>query len=241
MLGINIYPAGDCAFFIQIEEKIDPVINSRIINISRQIENKVQGIDELVPSYSGLMVYFNPLKINSDTLKKSLRNITDSIHSEEHIPGGRIVTVPALYGGRSGPDIEAVATHNSISIEEVIRIHSSQCYLVYMLGFTPGFPYLGGMDSRIATPRRGDPRLKIPAGSVGIAGKQTGIYPTESPGGWQIIGQTPVRLFDPDTRAEFLLKAGDHIIFKPIVQDEFEEIKDLVYRNKYIQQIKTQE
>jgi len=241
MSGIKIYPAGDCAFFIQIEEKIDPGINSYIIYIAKQIMNKVPDVDELVPSYSGLMVYFNPLKTHPDTLKESLRKIIGNRHSEEHTPGSRIVTVPVLYGGMSGPDIGLVAAHNSISIEEVIKIHSSQCYLVYMLGFTPGFPYLGGMDSRIATPRRGDPRLKIPAGSVGIAGEQTGIYPLESPGGWQIIGQTPVVLFDPDTRPVFLLKAGDHIIFKPIGQDEFEDIKDLVYRDKYEQQIETRE
>jgi inhibitor of KinA len=130
------------------------------------------------------------------------------------------------YGGELGPDLEFVAEHNKLSAEEVIGIHSASVYLVYMIGFAPGFPYIGGMSGKIAAPRRSSPRLKIPAGSVGIAGSQTGIYPIETPGGWQLIGQTPLKLFQPESKSPSLLKAGDVIQFKPISYNQFLEEKE---------------
>ncbi len=133
----------------------------------------------------------------------------------------RVVSIPVCYGGDFGPDLEYVAHHNNISPQEVIEIHSGNEYSVYMIGFSPGFPYLGGMSEKISAPRRSSPRLIIPAGSVGIAGKQTGIYPIETPGGWQIIGRTPIKLFRPDEESPSLLQAGDKIKFTPISYPEF--------------------
>ena len=149
------------------------------------------------------------------------------------LPEEDVIHVPVLYGGEYGPDLQYVAEYNSLAEDEVIEIHSSSACLVYMLGFTPGFCYLGGMDQRIATPRRETPRLKIPAGSVGIADGQTGIYPIESPGGWQIIGKTPVRLFSPDQKPEFLFNAGDYIQFFPVTVDEYKHILDEVSEGIY--------
>jgi inhibitor of KinA len=138
----------------------------------------------------------------------------------------RIVEIPVCYGGEFGPDLEEVAEHNGITPEEVIDIHSNGEYIVYMIGFAPGFPYIGGMSEKIAAPRRKNPRLKIPAGSVGIAGKQTGVYPIETPGGWQLIGRTPRKLFLPDGHTPSLLQAGDQIKFVQVSQEEFLKMEE---------------
>ena len=151
---------------------------------------------------------------------KSLLGQLDHIQ----IPPSDVLEIPVLYGGGAGPDLEFVAQHNNKTPEEVIKIHTSAEYLIYMLGFTPGFTYLGGMDESIATPRLKQPRVKIPAGSVGIAGSQTGVYPIDSPGGWQLIGRTPVRMYDPNRADPILPKAGEYIKFYAITQEEFDEI-----------------
>ena len=145
----------------------------------------------------------------------------------------KIFEIPTTYGGEYGPDIEFVAQHNNLTIEEVIDIHTSTNYLIYMLGFTPGFTYLGGLDKRIETPRLENPRTKIPAGSTGIAGKQTGIYPIESPGGWQLIGRTPVKLYDPFNDPPVILSAGDYVRFVRIDEEEFLRIKNEVEKGTY--------
>ena len=155
---------------------------------------------------------------------------TDTIE----LPRSSVIHIPVLYGGDYGPDLQEVADTNNLSPEEVVNIHSAAPYLVYVLGFTPGFCYLGGMDQRIATPRKLTPRLKIPAGAVGIADRQTGIYPIESPGGWQLIGQTPVRLFNPGKKPEFLIEAGDYIQFFPISEDNFNDISEGVKKGVYL-------
>jgi KipI family sensor histidine kinase inhibitor len=135
-----------------------------------------------------------------------------------------VIEIPTLYGGDSGPDLDYVASHNGLTPEEVVQIHASGTYRIYMLGFTPGFPYLGGMDERIATPRLETPRTKISGGSVGIAGAQTGIYPIDSPGGWQIIGRTPLALYDPQREEPILLQAGESIRFVPIDQETYDRL-----------------
>ena len=145
----------------------------------------------------------------------------------------KIYEIPVCYGGEYGPDLEFVAKNADISVEEVIKIHSSKDYLIYMLGFLPGFSYLGGLDEKIHTPRLANPRIKIPAGSVGIGGAQTGIYPLESPGGWQLIGKTPVKTYNPDRKVPILFEAGDYIRFVPISQEEFEKIEKEVNEDKY--------
>ena len=141
------------------------------------------------------------------------------------VPNPSTLEIPVVYGGEYGPDLEYVAEHNGISTEEVVEIHHSSSYLIYMLGFVPGFPYLGGMSEKIATPRLKSPRVAIPAGSIGIAGAQTGIYPLESPGGWQLIGRTPLKLFDPGKEDPFLPKPGHYLKFFPIEEKDFEKFR----------------
>jgi KipI family sensor histidine kinase inhibitor len=145
----------------------------------------------------------------------------------------KVYEIPVCYGGAYGPDIETIASHAGLSVEEVIRIHASRDYLIYMLGFLPGFCYLGGLDERIHTPRLSNPRIKISAGSVGIGGSQTGIYPLDSPGGWQLMGMTPVKTYDPSRDTPILVEAGDYIRFVPIDEAEFQRIKALVDRGEY--------
>lgn len=145
----------------------------------------------------------------------------------------KVYEIPVCYGGEYGPDIENIAEHAGLSVEEVIKIHSSRDYLIYMLGFLPGFCYLGGLDERIHTPRLANPRIKINAGSVGIGGSQTGIYPLDSPGGWQLMGMTPVKTYDPDREIPILVEAGDYIRFVPIDEDEYKRIRELVERGEY--------
>ena len=149
------------------------------------------------------------------------------------IPPSDVLEIPVLYGGEMGPDLAFVAQNAGISEEEVVKIHTSTEYLIYMLGFTPGFTYLGGMSDKIATPRLKQPRVKIPAGSVGIAGKQTGVYPVDSPGGWQLIGRTPVKMYDPDREVPILPQAGQYIKFKAVSQAEYDKIAEEVAKGTY--------
>jgi len=222
--------AGDSSMVIEFGNEISKEINSQIRALTDGLDNmENEFIREIVPTYRSIIVHFDSLKISYGDLKKKILELGDS-RSDDGEEEVNMVEIPVLYGGDSGPDIESVAEHNGISVEDVIKIHSSRDYLIYMLGFTPGFPYLGGMDERIATPRLEKPRLKIDAGSVGIAGSQTGIYPLESPGGWQLIGKTPLDIFNPENEDPFLLNAGDYIRFIPITIEEYDVIKSKVKR-----------
>ncbi|NLY36099.1 MAG: 5-oxoprolinase subunit PxpB, partial [Tissierellia bacterium] len=187
---------------------------------------------EFLPTYRSLLIHYDPLKLSYDELLKELQNLVSLVDKEDR-KEFRILEIPVLYGGANGPDIDFVASHNGISQKGVIQIHCSRDYLVYMLGFTPGFAYLGGMNEKIATPRLELPRINIPAGSVGIAGSQTGIYPMASPGGWQIIGRTPIKLYDPLATPPVLLRAGDYVRFIPITKEEFLRIRELVKEDRY--------
>ena len=224
----TISPVGDRAISIDFGQVIDPTINRHIRQtIERIKELQLDGIIELVPTYCALLVEYDAMlysyseicNIIEPTLEEGMTNTTNELVT--------VVEVPTVYGGEFGPDLRFVASHNHLSEDEVISIHSGTDYLVYMLGFIPGFTYLGGMDSRIATPRLSSPRTLIPAGSVGIAGEQTGTYPSDSPGGWQIIGRTPVTMYDMSKAQVALLKAGDYVRYVPIDESEFHRIKSL--------------
>ena len=224
----TISPVGDCAISIDFGQVIDPKINRHIRQtIERIKELQLEGIIELVPTYCALLVEYDAMlysyaeicKIMEPTLEEGMTDATNELVT--------VVEVPTVYGGEFGPDLSFVASHNHLSEDEVISIHSGTDYLVYMLGFIPGFTYLGGMDPRIATPRLSSPRTLIPAGSVGIAGEQTGTYPSDSPGGWQIIGRTPVTMYDMSKAQAALLNAGDYVRYVPIDEREFHRIKDL--------------
>ena len=224
----TISPVGDRAISIDFGQVIDPTINRHIRQtIERIKELQLDGIIELVPTYCALLVEYDAMlysyseicNIIEPTLEEGMTNTTNELVT--------VVEVPTVYGGEFGPDLSFVASHNHLSEDEVISIHSGTDYLVYMLGFIPGFTYLGGMDPRIATPRLSSPRTLIPAGSVGIAGEQTGTYPSDSPGGWQLIGRTPVTMYDMSKAQAALLKAGDYVRYVPIDESEFHRIKAL--------------
>ena len=224
----TISPVGDRAISIDFGQVIDPKINRHIRQTIERIKAlQLEGIIELVPTYCALLVEYDAMlysyseicNIIEPTLEEGMTNTTNELVT--------VVEVPTVYGGEFGPDLSFVASHNHLSEDEVISIHSGTDYLVYMLGFIPGFTYLGGMDPRIATPRLSSPRTLIPAGSVGIAGEQTGTYPSDSPGGWQIIGRTPVTMYDMSKAQAALLNAGDYVRYVPIDESEFHRIKAL--------------
>lgn len=226
-------PAGDKSVVMEFGNSINPKINAKIRNMVIAIDKSdFYGIEEVIPTYRSILIIYDPLLIEYKELIEGLKEMENSLGDSKHSET-RIIELPTVYGGEYGPDIEFVAKHNNLTIEEVIKIHSSTDYLVYMLGFTPGFSYLGGMSGKIETPRLQVPRTKIPAGSTGIAGKQTGIYPIDSPGGWQLIGRTPVKLYDPLADPPVLLNAGDYVRFIPVDEEEYLEILDLVNKGQY--------
>ena len=225
--------AGDRALVIEFGDKIEEQINSKIRSLTLAMEREdIIGIIETVPTYRSLMVIYEPMIIELNELIDKVKSIEVKMDAIK-LPDTRVIEIPTLYGGEYGQDIEFVAQHNKISLSEVIKIHTSMEYLIYMMGFTPGFPYLGGMNHSIATPRLQIPRTKIPVGSVGIAGNQTGIYPIESPGGWQLIGRTPVKLYDPYRKNPVLFNAGDYIKFVQIDEYEYKNIEALERVEKY--------
>lgn len=210
---------------------INPALNRSIHHLGKQIQSHpFPGFKELVPAYSSLAVYYDPTAISLGspsrepwlTVRDQLENFLKSEFSEEILEQNEVVRIPVLY---NGPDLISLANSKSLSVEEVILIHSSCVYDVFMLGFLPGFAYLGLVDDRIASPRLASPRTNVPAGSVGIAGNQTGIYPVASPGGWQLIGTTPVKMFDPNRVNSSLLSPGDRVQFCPIDESGYLELK----------------
>jgi len=225
--------AGDRAIVLEFGNEISKELNLLVRKIYYCINNKnIEGIEETVPTYRSLIIYYNPQKVKYTDLTRQLEELEKSV-TEITLPTAHITEIPVLYGEEYGPDLEFVAQYNKLSAKEVINLHTAKEYFIYMLGFSPGFPYLGGMSDKIATPRLEKPRLKVSEGSVGIAGKQTGIYPIESPGGWRIIGRFPVKLYDPKKEFPFLLKSGDYIKFYPINQERFKEIEKKVNEGNY--------
>lgn len=229
---IRYLPAGDKVIVVEFGNEISQEINNKVMALYHVINSRhIKGIEELVPTYRSLMVQYNPSQVVYKELIDLLK-LSENLRVEK-LPNQRIIEVPVIYGQEFGPDIEFVASHNSMRVNEVIQIHTSNNYPIYMLGFTPGFPYLGGMSDKIETPRLKTPRNKIPVGSVGIAGKQTGIYPIESPGGWQLIGRTPIKLYDPYREPPILMQAGDFIRFVSVGLDEYRLIERQVEENTY--------
>lgn len=224
----TISPVGDRAISIDFGQVIDPKINRHIRQTIERIKAlQLEGIIELVPTYCALLVEYDAMQYSYSEICNIIEPTLDEGMTDTTNELVTVVEVPTVYGGEFGPDLSFVASHNHLSEAEVISIHSGTDYLVYMLGFIPGFTYLGGMDPRIATPRLSSPRTLIPAGSVGIAGEQTGTYPSDSPGGWQIIGRTPVTMYDMAKAQAALLNAGDYVRYVPIDESEFHRIKAL--------------
>lgn len=221
-----LYPSGDRAIVVQLAACIDNDAFDRVQALSHCLaQAKIPGLVEHVPAYTTVTIYYDPLRTTYADMHSAVEQLLS--HAPASAPlAGRTVEIPVCYGGVFGADLAYVAEHHRITVDEVIAIHSGETYRVHMLGFAPGFPYLGGMSERIATPRRDTPRLKVPAGSVGIAGSQTGVYPLETPGGWQIIGRTPLALFRPAENPPTLLSPGDLVRFRPITSEEFAALRE---------------
>lgn len=229
----KILCSGDKAVVVEFGNSINEEINMKVRSMMIALEkSKHNFITEMVPTYRSLLVNYDPLKISYGKLENMLRE-TEKKLSYIDIPRPNIIEIPVCYDDEYGEDLVNVANHNNLTNEEVVNIHTKRKYLIYMLGFTPGFAYLGGMDERIATPRLSKPRIKINAGSVGIAGAQTGIYPVDSPGGWQIIGRTPLKLFNKQKENPILLEAGNYIKFIKISKQEYEKINKEVLEDVY--------
>lgn len=235
---IELTPLGESAVLVEFGKCISPEIHYKVKSLTNYLEqNSFPGMIEYVAAFTSVTVFYDPLVIlglpasqqgagetASQIVTHLLAQTVSKLTAADNT-NSRVVEIPVCYGGEFGPDLAFVAEHNGLSEEEVIDIHTEGRYLVYMIGFAPGFPYLGGMPEKIATPRRQSPRTSIPAGSVGIAGMQTGAYPISTPGGWQLIGRTPVDLFRPKENPPSLLQAGDTVKFCRISYEEYMDCK----------------
>jgi KipI family sensor histidine kinase inhibitor len=233
MQNIRILTEGDSSLLVEFGKEISPEINQKITAAVQLLkEQHIEGVVDLIPAFCSLLINYDPRVISFEEISKRVQQII-KLDARAGQQRKRVFEIPVCYGGAYGPDLANIASHAGLTEEEVIQIHSSRDYLIYMLGFLPGFCYLGGLDERIHTPRLANPRIKINAGSVGIGGSQTGIYPLDSPGGWQLMGMTPVKTYDPEREDPILVEAGDYIRFVPIDEAEYKRIKELVDRGEY--------
>ena len=227
---MNITPVGDSALRIELGPTVDETTVGRVASAtSALMAARLTGVVELVPAYRTVTVYYDPAALAAegapaDDLAGWLEDlIRRELESDlpATIGAGPIIEIPVCYGGEFGPDLDTVAAHTGLSTAEVVRRHAEPTYAVAMIGFAPGFPYLMGLPKELATPRHDTPRLRVPAGSIGIGGGQTGIYPLPTPGGWNLIGRTPRRLFRPEHTRPTLLRAGDRVTFRSIPPEAF--------------------
>ncbi len=217
--------SGDQGIIMEFGGTISPRTHELVRTMILALDQSpLDGVIEYMQTYRAIVVYYNPLITTFECLKSSLIQLSANLRNREDV-SPELIVLPVCYGGNFGPDLDFVASTHGLSQEEVISLHSDPEYLIYMIGFTPGYPFLGGLPEALHTPRLNSPRKKVPAGSVGIANGQTGIYPIESPGGWQLIGQVPVKLFDPEKNNPFLLSAGNTIKFRPVDEQEFMTIQ----------------
>ena len=220
---MKIIPASDSSLLVVFGDTIAPALHRQVMGLFHALLAKRDpGIRNVHPGYASLLIDFDPLRLTHDELTavvQQLESLSDAG------AGDSVVVIPVCYDGELGPDLGDVAQHAGLSVEEVIRLHTSPTYLVYFLGFTPGFAYLGGLPEPLHTPRLATPRISVAAGSVGIAGSQTGIYPVDSPGGWRLIGRTPLRMFDPEATTPTRLQPGDRMCFAAINLETFEKLQ----------------
>jgi inhibitor of KinA len=235
---MEITPLGDCAVLVRLVENFEADPESALETVLTAQQTlaaaKIPGVVELAPAYTTLALFYDPIRAIeagapvehvSSWLEQRIREVVSSAKrvSARSIPADT-VEIPVCYASEFAFDLDEVARRAGLDVDGVVDLHSGTEYRVHCVGFTPGFPFLGGLSPKLATPRRETPRTEIPAGSVGIGGKQTGIYPVKSPGGWNIIGRTPLRLFDPQTNPPVLLRAGDRVRFRPISREEFDRL-----------------
>ncbi|MGT2949584.1 5-oxoprolinase subunit PxpB [Streptococcus devriesei] len=225
--------AGDSALLIEFEQDIKQETNQKIKAMLQLLkEQPIEGVHDIIPAFASLLINYDPHILSYKSLVSQLTTLLQQdIRTAQKEQ--RIIEIPVCYGGEYGPDIQFVAQNAGLSEAEVIARHTSRDYLIYMLGFLPGFPYLGGLDETIHTPRLENPRLTIAAGSVGIGGSQTGIYPLASPGGWRLIGRTPLKTYDPQKQQPFIFGAGDYIRFKAVDESDYHSIHQAVLAGSY--------
>jgi KipI family sensor histidine kinase inhibitor len=226
---------GDSVINVYLASEISSNINDEVHYLAGLIKKQNwPGIKEIVPSYVSLSIHYDPFVVDYLSVAGFVKNILANNNEKTNSISKRIVVIPTLYDGDYGPDLDSVSSITGLSVEQIIKIHTNKEYKVYSIGFTPGFPYLGGLDNTLYCPRLDSPRINVPLGSVAIAELQTGIYPTESPGGWRLIGRTPVTLFDATRPVPSLLRPGDLVKFKPMTdKKEFEHIKERSDKNDY--------
>lgn len=226
MSEVRVVPAGDAAWFVEFDNRIDPVVNARAIALARAVrEAGWRFVRDVVTAYRSVAVYVDPLAPEVRDLRETLTALAEGIPPAD-TSREALITVPVCYGGEFGPDLARVAEFAGCSEEEVIRRHTAREYRVYMVGYVPGFPYMGTVDPTIAAPRRETPRVRVPQGSVGIAGPQTGIYPRDTPGGWNLIGRTPIKPFDERRPEPCLFRPGSRVRFVAIDPDTFAAWRD---------------
>ena len=233
LTDFRICPVGDSAITVEFGKSIDPAVNAMVHALRSFLDGEqVLGISDMIPTFCSLLISYDPGIIRYEELcgviRRTLENGLQGMSSLS-----RTYLIPVCYGGDYGEDLPYVAEHAGLSEKEVIRRHSAPDYLIYMLGFLPGFSYLGGIDPALETPRLSQPRQRIPAGSVGIGGNQTGLYPLDSPGGWRLIGRSPVRPYDLRREEPILYKAGDRIRFIPIDEKKYRKIETAVKAGTY--------
>jgi len=213
--------ASDQSILVSLGEQISRATHERVVKLLRLMEAEpIAGVRNLHPAYCSLLVKFDPLKWRHEELREVLEAYVVRTH-EMALPEPRLVEIPVCYGGEFGPDLHDVATLHQLTPDQVIELHAATTYLVYFLGFAPGFAYLGELPDGLVTPRLPTPRRRVPPGSVGIAGNQTGVYPFATPGGWRLLGRTPVAMFRPDRQGLSLLRLGDHVRFQPVSAEQF--------------------
>jgi len=212
----SVHPLGEGAWTVVLGDKVDPDVHQRVLSLTARLQSaKLQGVLELVPAYAAVTVFFDPLSTDPEALRERLTQLSTEVPSARppvH-PSDRLLTIPVRY---DGPDLDDVASRTGLTRDEVIRRHSTPEYRVYLLGFAPGFAYLGDLDPALVLPRRPTPRTRVPALSVAIAGAQTGVYPLATPGGWHLLGTTPLAMFDPAREPAVLLSVGDRVRFEVV-------------------------
>lgn len=233
----RLLPCGDCAVSVELGDEVDRELNARVLALEYLLQQRgLPGVGETVPSYRALLVYYDPLVLDYDTLGRTLRELVAAARPEV-LPPARTVDLPCCYEGELGFELEAAAQKLDLDPAEVVRLHAAADYYVYFVGFTPGLPYMTGMPDRLTIPRLQNPRTKTPPGSVSIGGIQCCIYSVESPGGFWVLGRTPVRMYDPQAADPILLRAGDHVRFHAIGRAEYDAIAAEIEAGRYAPRI----
>jgi len=232
MTGVRFLPAGDKALLVEFGETIERALSERVLRLAERIkELRLNGVIETLPTFRSLLVRYDPLQTSGATLENEISaHLEDAGSAPDEV---RLWHIPGCYDRRCAPDLDEVAERTGLTSDEVVVRHSGTRFLVYVVGFAAGYPYMGDLPSELVLPRRADPRVRVPAGSIAMATTLTGIYPLESPGGWHLIGAAPIRLFDPNWERPALLRPGDFAKFEPVDFAEYERIRAAVERNDY--------